>query len=97
MDGISACYQDAWETVHPHDPGFTFSAENPLVRSGEVATAVSRRIDYILVRSGLHGPTLRIDACARLLNTEVDGVWGSDHFGVTAELSRPDHSPGSWA
>jgi len=97
LDGISACYQDAWETVHPHDPGFTFSAENPLVRRGEVGTALSRRIDYILVRSGLHGPTLRIDSCARVLDSDVDGVWGSDHFGVTAELARPDHSPGSWA
>ena len=83
--------------MHPQDPGFTFSAENPLVRRGEVATAVSRRIDYILVRSGLHGATLRIDSCARVLETGVDGVWGSDHFGVTAELSLPDHCPGSWA
>ena len=62
-----------------------------------MATAVSRRIDYILVRSGPHGPTLRVDSCARVLDMDVDGVWGSDHFGVTAELSLPDHAPGSWA
>jgi hypothetical protein len=26
----------------------------------------------------------------------VDGVWASDHFGVLAELRRPEHPPGSW-
>lgn len=96
LDGVSVCYQDAWETLHPEDPGHTFSADNPLVRAGEVATAVSRRIDHVLVRCGVHGPTLQVDACNRLLNGPVDGVWASDHYGVTADLSLPDHPPGSW-
>ncbi len=96
LDGVSVCYQDAWETVRPGEPGPTFSAENPLVRAGEVATAVSRRIDYVLVRSGIHGPTLQVLACHRLLDEPVDGVWASDHFGVVADLALPDHPPGSW-
>ena len=96
LDGTSVCYQDAWETVRPEEPGFTFSAENPLVRAGEVATAVSRRIDYVLVRSGVHGPTLQVRSCDRILAAPVDGVWASDHFGVTADLVTPDHAPGSW-
>ena len=97
LDGVSVCYQDAWETVRPNEPGFTFSGENPLVRAGEVATAVSRRIDYVLVRSGIHGPTLKVQSCDRLLDAPVDGVWASDHFGVVADLVVPDHSPGSWS
>jgi endonuclease/exonuclease/phosphatase family metal-dependent hydrolase len=97
LDGVSICYQDAWETLRPTDPGFTFGAENPLVRAGEVATAVSRRIDYILVRSGRHGPTLRVLSCDRVLDRPVDGVWASDHFGVVADLVLPDHEPGTWA
>ncbi len=96
LDGVSVCYQDAWETLHPTDPGFTFSTENPLVRAGEVATAVSRRIDYVLVRADRHGPTLAVTACRRVLDDPVDGAWASDHFGVVADLALPDHPPGTW-
>ncbi len=93
-DGMSVCYQDAWEYAHPDDAGRTFDLANPLVRHGEVATAVSRKIDHILVRSGLHGPTLRVAGCRRVLDTPVDGVWASDHYGVLADLVLPDHPPG---
>jgi endonuclease/exonuclease/phosphatase family metal-dependent hydrolase len=93
-EGTSVCYQDAWEYAHPGDAGHTFVVENPLVRDGEVATAVSRKIDHILVRSGLHGPTLRVASCRRVLDSPVDGVWASDHFGVTADLVLPDQPPG---
>jgi endonuclease/exonuclease/phosphatase family metal-dependent hydrolase len=96
VDGFSVCYQDAWETVHPGDPGFTFDAVNPLVRRGEVATALTRRIDYVLVRSHAHGPTLQVVSCERLFTAPEDGVWASDHFGVVAELAQPEHPPGSW-
>lgn len=96
LDGTSVCYQDAWETLHPTDPGFTFSRANPLVRAGEVATAVSRRIDYVLVRAGIHGPTLDVAACDLVLDRPVDGVWASDHVGVVADLVEPDHRPGTW-
>jgi endonuclease/exonuclease/phosphatase family metal-dependent hydrolase len=97
LDGISVCFQDAWETARPHEPGFTFSAENPLVRQGEVATAVSRRIDYVLVRAGRHGALLQVLGCERLLDEPVDGVWASDHYGVVADLAAPSHPLGSWA
>jgi endonuclease/exonuclease/phosphatase family metal-dependent hydrolase len=96
LDGTSAAYQDAWETVRPTEPGFTFSSVNPLVRAGEVATAVSRRIDHVLVRCGPHGPTLAVRSCDLVLDRPVDGVWASDHFGVVADLALPDHPPGSW-
>jgi hypothetical protein len=32
-------------------------------------------------------PDLVIRACRRFLDSPVDGVWASDHFGVTADLS----------
>jgi endonuclease/exonuclease/phosphatase family metal-dependent hydrolase len=86
LDGTSVCYQSAWEVIHPDDPGRTFDLENPLVRGGEVATAVSRRIDHVLVRAGLHGPTLDVADCRRVLDRPVDGVWASDHYGVLADL-----------
>ncbi|MDQ1626806.1 MAG: hypothetical protein QOI54_550 [Actinomycetota bacterium] len=93
-EGMSVCYQDAWEYVHPGDPGHTFELANPLVREGEVATAVTRKIDHILVRSGLHGPTLRVADCRRILDGPVEGVWASDHYGVLADLVLPDPPPG---
>ena len=94
VDGFSVCYQDAWESLHPDDPGYTFERSNPLVRDGEVSTAVTRRIDHILVRSGLHGPTLDVAHCQRVLDQPHDGVWASDHYGVLADLVLPDPTPG---
>ena len=92
--GMSVCYQDAWEYAHPDEAGFTFELRNPLGLEGEVATAVSRRIDHILVRSGLHGPTLQVADCRRVLDEPVNGVWASDHFGVVADLVLPERPPG---
>jgi endonuclease/exonuclease/phosphatase family metal-dependent hydrolase len=92
--GMSVCYQDAWEYAHPDEAGFTFDLTNPLVLNGEVATAVSRKIDHILVRSGLHGPTLQVADCRRVLDQPVNGVWASDHFGVVADLTLPENRPG---
>jgi endonuclease/exonuclease/phosphatase family metal-dependent hydrolase len=89
LDNTSVCYQSAWEMLHPDDPGWTFDLENPLVRAGEVSTAVSRTIDHVLVRGGLHGPTLQVADCRRVLGKPVDGVWASDHYGVMADLVRP--------
>jgi endonuclease/exonuclease/phosphatase family metal-dependent hydrolase len=97
LDGVSVCYQDAWECVRPDEAGMTFAAENPLVRAGEVATALSRRIDYVLVRAGRHGALLQVLDCRRLLDEPVDGVWASDHYGVVADLAAPGHPVGSWA
>jgi endonuclease/exonuclease/phosphatase family metal-dependent hydrolase len=94
VDGFSVCYQDTWEYAHPDEPGYTFDLANPLVQEGEVATAVTRRIDYILVRSVLHGPTLQVSHCQRVLDHPVQGVWASDHFGMLVDLVLPAHPPG---
>ena len=59
----------------------------PLVAHGDWLRETGSRIDYVMVRAGRHGPTLRITACARLFDEPVDGIWASDHFGVTADLA----------
>jgi len=97
LDGISVCYQDAWATVHPGAPGFTFTPANPLVRGGEMPAGQARRIDYILIRAGDHGPTLQVARCDLVLDQPVGGVWASDHFGVVADLTTPEHAPASWS
>ena len=89
LDGTSVCYRDAWESVHPGEPGHTFSRDNPMMSDGNWARDVGRRIDYILVRCGRFGPTMRIAACDRIFDEPVDGVWASDHFGVVADLAWP--------
>jgi endonuclease/exonuclease/phosphatase family metal-dependent hydrolase len=89
----SVCYRDAWESVHPVDPGHTFSPDNPLVVSSDNwPLELGRRIDYVMVRCGDHGPTLKVRACERIFEEPVDGVWASDHFGVVADLAIPGPS-----
>jgi endonuclease/exonuclease/phosphatase family metal-dependent hydrolase len=85
LDGWSVCYRDAWDAVHPGEPGATFSPENPYVTDHDWPF---RRIDYILVRCGRHGgPTLAIRDCRRVFDGVGDAV--SDHYGVLADLAVP--------
>jgi endonuclease/exonuclease/phosphatase family metal-dependent hydrolase len=66
-------------------PGHTFVPENPY---GTDWDWPFRRIDYILVRCGLHGgPTLRIADCRRVFDG-ADTTAG-DHYGVVADLRLP--------
>ena len=94
LGGMSVCYRDAWGTTHPGEPGHTFTAENPLVtaENWDWELELGRRIDYVMVRCSDHGPTLDIRACDRIFDEGVDGAWGSDHFGVVADLSAQTSS-----
>jgi endonuclease/exonuclease/phosphatase family metal-dependent hydrolase len=94
VDGLSVCCQDAWEYAHPNDPGYTFEVTNPLVRDGEVATAVTRKVDHVLVRRELHGPSLQVARCERVLDRPSGDVWASGHFSVLADLVSPISTPG---
>lgn len=97
LQNMSVCYRDAWESVHPDDPGHTFTPENPLVKNGVVKGMrpfrdwAFRRIDYILIRQGPHGGNaLDIVGCERVFDQARGGVWASDHFGLIADFARPD-------
>jgi endonuclease/exonuclease/phosphatase family metal-dependent hydrolase len=96
LDGLSVAYQDAWEAKRSADAGHTFSPSNPLVRAAEMPLETGRRIDYIMIRSGIHGPTLAIADCRRVLDKRIAGIGASDHFGVLADLQIPTHPPGTW-
>lgn len=96
LKGTSVAYRDAWEAANGSEPGHTFAADNPLVRAGEMSSELGRRIDYILVRCGIHGPSLDVRECERILDQPVNGTWPSDHYGLFADLAVPDHSPGAW-
>lgn len=97
LEGMSVCYSDAWELGGPGGAGHTFTRANPLVRAGQVATAIDRRIDYVLLRAGMHGPSLEVVDCRLAFAEPRKGRYASDHFGVVADLALPDHAPGDWA
>jgi endonuclease/exonuclease/phosphatase family metal-dependent hydrolase len=88
LGDTSVCYRDSWESAHPGEPGHTFTPRNPLVVGGDNwPLELGRRIDYVMVRCGDHGPTLDVSSCERIFDEPVEGVWASDHFGVVADLS----------
>jgi endonuclease/exonuclease/phosphatase family metal-dependent hydrolase len=94
LGGMSVRYDDAWAMTRPDDAGHTFTPLNPLVRAGTMPSTPGRRIDYVMVRGGSHGPLLEAAECGLVLDRPVDDVWASDHFGVYADLRRPPHPPG---
>jgi endonuclease/exonuclease/phosphatase family metal-dependent hydrolase len=97
LQGRSVCYADTWARMHPGEAGETFTPRNPLVRRGDMPEDAGRRIDYVMVRCTAHGPTLHVERCERLGVEPVDGVQISDHYGLVADLTLPDHPPGGWA
>lgn len=87
LDGTSVAYRDAWQLTHTDEPGPTFAPSMTPLVTESWHNDLDRRIDYILIRcTGGKGPSMRITGCARVLDSPVDNVWGSDHFGVTAEF-----------
>jgi endonuclease/exonuclease/phosphatase family metal-dependent hydrolase len=86
LDGTSVSYRDAWELTHGAEPGPTFAPSVMPLMGREWQADLDRRIDYVFVRCGREGPTMRVTHCARILDSPVDGVWGSDHFGVVADI-----------
>ncbi|WND39958.1 hypothetical protein RI578_39310 [Streptomyces sp. BB1-1-1] len=48
-----------------------------------------------MIRCGPYEPTLRTISCQRVLVSPVNGVYASDHYGQVADLSMPEHLPGS--
>jgi len=93
LGGVSVAYRDAWQAIHPDDPGHTFTPRNPLERAGEMSLELGRRIDYIMICAAHGGPSLAVRSCSRFLDEPVDGVWASDHFGLLAELAAPRLRP----
>lgn len=83
LGATSVCYIDAWDHLHPTDPGHTLTPSNPLT----IGRARPERIDYIFVRCSENGlPTLKITTCQIAFEEPVHDVWASDHYGLLADL-----------
>jgi endonuclease/exonuclease/phosphatase family metal-dependent hydrolase len=87
LEAESASYQRAWDAVHPFEPCVTLDpVRNPLTAG--MRNWPYRQIDHLLVRSGPDGlAALQIDACSLVHDQPVDGVWASDHYGLTMDVS----------
>jgi endonuclease/exonuclease/phosphatase family metal-dependent hydrolase len=89
LDGTSVCYLNAWDRVHPGEPGHTFTTRSPLVAEAH-SDWPYQRLDHILLRFGEGGgPSLDITRCEIAFDQPSDGVWPSDHFGLVADFSVP--------
>jgi endonuclease/exonuclease/phosphatase family metal-dependent hydrolase len=94
LSGLSTHYHDAW-VVAGEGPGYTWDCDNPLASKlfeWILGQPNHRdRIDYIFV-GATHPDEAHPNARAHILsaqvvlNSPVDGVWPSDHFGVLVEL-----------
>jgi endonuclease/exonuclease/phosphatase family metal-dependent hydrolase len=89
LDRISVCYRRAWERAHPGERAPTFTQRNGLAAENNWDWPFEE-IDHIFVRCGAKNqPTLDITACELAFDEPIDGVWGSDHIAVVADLMRP--------
>jgi endonuclease/exonuclease/phosphatase family metal-dependent hydrolase len=76
-------FHDAWEVAGDGGPGFTWSNDNPYAA---LDLEPSRRIDYVLTGWPKRGGAGHAVACRVAGAEPVDGVVGSDHHAVVAEL-----------
>lgn len=88
LEGISVAYQDSWAVKHPHEPGHSFSPHNVLVRNGDMPLDPGRRIDYIMNRCGIHGPSLAVAQCRRIAEPDA-ARQPSDHYGLCTDYQIP--------
>lgn len=86
LDGRRTYFQDAWERLHPGDPGLTWARANPYTAKLAFLEP-DRRLDYIFVtpmrgdgRGTIHSCTMVFD------KPDADSVFASDHFGLLADI-----------
>jgi endonuclease/exonuclease/phosphatase family metal-dependent hydrolase len=99
LNGHSVHYHDAW-AVAGQGAGHTWTVDNPAA-DAEINQLVGqpnhrRRIDYVFVGSRHAHPTAQCRvATARLaFDRPGDGIWASDHFGVTVDLELDTDNTG---
>ncbi len=79
-------FRDAWVSLHPGKPGYTWDMEkSSMARAGAFPGESSRRLDRVLVASPKWQP-----GAARIIGDReiAKGLFPSDHFGLVVELSR---------
>ena len=75
--------RDAWEAAGTGDPGWTWSNDNPFAAA---SLDLDRRIDHIMVGPPKLGGVGHVLTARVAGDLTIDGMWGSDHLAVVAEL-----------
>jgi endonuclease/exonuclease/phosphatase family metal-dependent hydrolase len=101
LAGRRVYYQDTWDMIHPHEPGYTWARENHY-RDRMYWLRADRRLDYIFVtptrrdrRGTVHEARLIFEEPMVLAGGER--LFASDHYGVLSEIQflaeDPDLAP----
>src|SRR5207245_6367532 len=76
-------FRDAWTAAGNTGGGATISGRNPFAAAD---LEPDSRIDYVLVGWPKLGGVGQVLSARVIGDTDVDGMFGSDHLGVVAEL-----------
>ena len=76
-------FRDAWEAAGKQEPGYTWSNDNPFAAA---SLDLERRIDHVMVGHPKLGGVGHVRGVHLAGDVPVDGMWGSDHLAVVAEL-----------
>lgn len=86
LGGRRTYFQDAWERLHPGEPGWTWASSNPYTAKLAFLEP-DRRIDYIFVTPMRGDGRATIHSCRIVFQQpSADLVYASDHFGLLAEI-----------
>ncbi len=79
-------FHDLYHRSHGAESGFSWDNRNPYA-AGSGHKMPDRRIDYVLARGIHQGQTHPVANCDLVFTKPSgNGTWGSDHFGVFAEV-----------
>jgi endonuclease/exonuclease/phosphatase family metal-dependent hydrolase len=76
-------FRDAWEAAGNDGPGYTWSNDNPFAAAN---LDINRRIDHVMVGNPKLGGVGHVLAAQVAGDVPIDGMWGSDHLALVAEL-----------
>ena len=75
--------RDAWRAARNTSPGYTWSNDNPFAAA---SLDLDRRIDHVMVGQPKLGGVGHVRSAHIAGDVPIDGMWGSDHLAVVAEL-----------
>jgi endonuclease/exonuclease/phosphatase family metal-dependent hydrolase len=86
LGGRRTYFQDAWDRLHPGDPGWTWASANPYTAKLAFLEP-DRRLDYIFVTPMRGDGRGAVRSCEIVLREPgASGVLASDHYGLLADV-----------
>jgi endonuclease/exonuclease/phosphatase family metal-dependent hydrolase len=86
LAGRRTYFQDAWQRLHPGEPGWTWARANPYTAKLAFLEP-DRRLDYIFVTPMRGNGRGTVHSCQIVLREPTPGqVFASDHYGLLADI-----------